>query len=95
MPLDHLSCDRQAQSASARIAIARPVEAKKRLEYGFPFVGRDAWPVIVHPHDKSGAIAGQGNIASAAMGKRIVDQVAEQPFQHDRIGLQARILNFR
>lgn len=95
MPLDHLSCDRQAQAAFARIAFAHPVEAKKRLECGFPLVGRDAWPVIVHSHDKPGAIAGQGHIASAAVGKRIVDQVVEQSFQHDRIGLQARILNFR
>lgn len=95
MPLDHLTGDRQAQSAASGIAISRAVEPIYRLDHGLTLVGRDARPVIVDRHDQPAAFAGQGDNASTAMGESIVDQVAEKPLQRDRIGLQTGIFNFR
>src|SRR5260221_56441 len=89
-PLD----DRQAQpGAFAQM----PGPAKKGFENAIEILGRDSRPGVLNRESGSVIAATYGNIdlsAARRMPKGIVEDISDQDFDHQRLGINPALLNF-
>jgi len=75
--LDGLPGNGHPQTDPSGIAVARPFQAKERLEHRFALIGGDSRAVVDHPDYQRTAAVGQFHPGGAGIAQGVIDQIVQ------------------